>query len=238
MSKDKKDNQENDLNEEVIESIREGLGLPPKSKLEEAYVTQAKKFNLSTELLSTKAKQAHQQLFEKYVDTLNEISAQLDTVNKEDVTADHSQFRSLKIDETYNCNAAFLHALYFENISDLHSKVSMDTLSFIRLERDFGTFDAWQKDFIACSLASRNGWAITVYNGFLKRYMNVVVDLNSQQVPINCFPVIVLDMWEHAYYRDYLDDKKAYIFAMMKQLNWSIIESRFKDAEKISKVLK
>lgn len=229
---------ENKLSQDVVDTIREGLGLPAAPKLNEAYVTQAKKFSLSTELLSSKAKQSHQQLFEQYVETLNEVSAQLDTVDRDNVNPRDSQFRSLKLDETYNCNAAFLHALYFENISDLHSKVSMDTISFIRLERDFGTFDAWQKDFIACCLASKDGWAITVYNGFLKRYMNVVVDLHSLNVPINCYPVIVMDMWEHAYYRDYLNDKKAFIFAMMKQFDWSVIENRFKDAEKISKVLK
>ena len=234
----KKETKKDQLSTEVVDSIREGLGLPPVSTLNEAYVTQAKKFNLSTELLSNKTKQAHQELFEQYVESLNEISAQLDTVDRDDVNARNSQFRSLKISETYNCNAAFLHALYFENISDVHSKVSMDSLSFIRLERDFGTFDAWQKDFIACALACREGWAITVYNGFLQRYMNIVVDLHSLNVPINCYPVVVLDMWEHAYYRDYLNDKNAYIFAMMKQYNWSVIESRFKDAEKISKVLK
>jgi len=234
----KKETNRLNLSEDVIDSIREGLGLEPKPKLDEAYVTQAKKFNLSTELLSNKAKQAHQQLFEQYVDSLNEVSAQLDTVDRDSVDSRDSQFRSLKLDETYNCNAAFLHALYFENISDLHSQIKMDSLAFIRIERDFGTFDAWQKDFIACALASRNGWAITVYNGFLKRYMNIVVDLHSLNVPINCYPVIVLDMWEHAYYRDYLNDKKAFIFAMMKQLNWSVIENRFVDSEKVSKVLK
>ena len=238
MAKDNKDDMADKLSGKVVDSIREGLGLPPVSKLEEAYVTQAKKFNLSTELLSNKAKQSHQQLFEQYVESLNEISAQLDTVDRDNVNSRDSLFRSLKINETYNCNAAFLHALYFENISDLHSKVSMDSLSFIRLERDFGTFDAWQKDFIACCLASRDGWALTVYNGFLKRYMNVPVDLHSLNVPINCYPVIVMDMWEHAYYRDYLDDKKSFIFAMMKQLNWSVIEGRFKEAEKVAKALK
>ncbi len=81
MSKDK-----NNLNEDIIKAIREGLGLP-KEKLKEAYVTQAKKFNLSTELLSNKTKQAHQQLFEKYVDDLNKISAQLDTANREDANS-------------------------------------------------------------------------------------------------------------------------------------------------------
>ena len=224
---------------EIVDSIRSDLGLPErKGKLKEAFVTQARKFNLTTDLLSAKTNKAHQELFERYVNSLNEVSAELDTADREAANPNHSTFRSLKIDETYDGNAAFLHALYFENIADPASRITMDSLSYMRLARDFGTFDAWQEDFIACCLASRNGWAITVYNGFLHRYMNVVVDLHSLNVPINCYPVVVIDCWEHAYYRDYLDDRKQYIFAMMKELNWEKIEERFKKAERIEKVLK
>lgn len=225
---------------ELIKSIKEDLGMPKDNhnKLNESYVTQAKKFNLSTDLLGEKTNKAHQELFEEYVETLNDVSAELDTADRDLANSRDSIFRSLKIDETYGINASFLHAYYFENIADPQSKITMDSLAFMRLERDFGTFDAWQKDFIACALSSRNGWAITVYNGFLNRYMNVIVDLHSLNVPINCYPVIVLDMWEHAYYRDYLKDKKSYVFAMMKELNWNVVENRFKKSERISKSLK
>jgi Fe-Mn family superoxide dismutase len=65
--------------------------------------------------------------------------------------------------------------------------------------------------------------------------MNIVVDLHSQNIPMASYPVIVIDCWEHAYYRDYLDERKTYIFAMMKELNWDTIEERFKKAERISK---
>ena len=138
---------------DLVRSIRESLGLPPKEKsdtdvkINESYNTQAKKFKLSTELLSNKSKKHHQDLFEKYVDTLNEISAKLDTAPRDDSEANFSEYRSLKIDETYNLNASFLHGLFFENISDVHSQVTMDSMAFMRLERDFGSFDDWQKDF-------------------------------------------------------------------------------------------
>ena len=45
-------------------------------------------------------------------------------------------------------------------------------------------------------------------------------------------------MWEHAYYRDYLNDKKKYVFAMMKQLNWKVIDERFQRAEDVGEVFK
>jgi Fe-Mn family superoxide dismutase len=223
-------------------SIRKTLGTKGKKTsdgvIEEAYVTQAKNFDLNTEFLSSKNKTAHQELFDKYVDSLNRVSAELDAAPREDANSNDSQYRSLKIDEVYNLNAAFLHGLFFENISDPRSQVAMDSLTFMRLERDFGSFDEWQRDFIACAMSSRNGWAVTVYNTFLKRYINVCVDLHNVNVPFSSFPIVVLDCWEHSYYRDYLNDKKTYVFAMMKELDWDVIEKRVDKAENIAKVIK
>ena len=224
------------MNDKTLKQIiREELGLKSET-LNESYVTQAKKYNLTTELLSDKNKQEHQKLLENYVKTLNEVSTKLDTAARDSANLNHSEFRGLKIDETYNMNAAYLHALFFENISDQRSIITMDSLSFMRLERDFGSFDNWQKDFVACALSARNGWAITVYSFMLKRYINVVVDLHSLNVPIGCVPIIVLDCWEHSYYRDYLTDRKTYAYGMMKELNWTTIEERFQKAEKMSKI--
>lgn len=205
--------------------------------LSESYVAEAGKFNLGTELLSQKTKKAHQELLEGYVKELNDISAKLDGVDKSGANLNNSQFRSLKIDETYNHNAAFLHGMYFENISDLNSTVTVDSLAYMRLARDFGTFDKWQEDFVACCLSARNGWGVTFYNPQLRRYMNTVIDLHSDSVMIGLMPIIVMDCWEHSYYRDYLKDRKTYVYGMMKELNWSVIEDRVKKADKIAKIL-
>lgn len=224
------------MNDKTLKQIiREELGMEDKP-LNESYVVQAKKYNLPTELLSEKNKKEHQQLLAKYVKALNEVSTKLDTVSREDSNLNHSEFRALKIDEVYNLNAAYLHALFFENISDQRSLITMDSMAFMRLERDFGSFDAWQKDFVACCLSARNGWGVTVYNTMLKRYINVVIDLHHHNIPMGSHPIIVMDCWEHSYYRDYLSDRKTYVYGMMKELNWKEIDERFKKAEKISKI--
>ena len=224
------------MNDKTLKQIiQEELGMNSKT-LNESYVVQAKKYNLPTELLSEKNKKEHQGLLEKYVKALNEVSTKLDTVSREDSNLNYSDFRSLKIDEVYNLNAAYLHALFFENISDQRSIITMDSISFMRLERDFGSFDAWQKDFVACCLAARNGWGVTVYNTMLKRYINVVIDLHHHNIPMGSHPIIVMDCWEHSYYRDYLSDRKTYVYGMMKELNWKEIDERFKKAEKIAKI--
>ncbi len=221
------------IKKDIKRAINESLS----GVLDEAYVSEPKKFDLRTESLSEKVKSARQKDFEEYVKSLNEISAQLDTVDRESATDKKSMFRGLKLDEVHCMNASFLRALHFENISDLNSNLTMDMLSYLRLERDFGTFDEWQKDFIACAMSSRDGYAITGYSVYLKRYMNMIIDTESLNVPIGFLPVISLDVAEGAYYRDYLSDRKSYVVRMMKELNWDVIEKRVKRIEDVKKDL-
>lgn len=202
-------------------------------RLAEAYVVTTSKYDMATEKLSEENKRAHQELMDGYAKSLNEISAALDSADRDNVNPNSSGFRNLKMDEVHNLNASFLHGMFFENISDLRSTIAMDSLVYMRLERDFGSFDAWQRDFIACALASRNGWVVTVYNFFLKRYMNVVVDLHNTGIPFSSVPVIVLDCWEHSYYRDYLKDRRSYVFAMMKEFKWATIDDRVRKIERM-----
>tara|TARA_B100000683_G_scaffold180776_1_gene174085 strand:+ start:166 stop:858 length:693 start_codon:yes stop_codon:yes gene_type:complete len=225
------------FNKNVKDLIKQDLGLD-QERIDEALVAQEKQFDLKTDYLSDKNIKNHKELYSQYVKDFNNISIQLDAVDRSQVNSNNSEYRSLKLDETYNMNAAYLHELYFANISDLNSEITMDSLSFIRLQRDFGTFDDWQKDFMACCSASRCGWAVTYLNTYTQKYMNTIIDLHSESVPVGFYPVIVMDVWQHAYYRDYLKDVKLYTKAMMKQLNWRVIEKRIKKADKIVAILR
>ena len=223
-----------DLLQELKTAIDESLG----GLVNEAYVTEPKNFDLRTESLSEKTKQLRQKEFEGFVSALNEISAALDGADRETANDKSSDFRRLKVDEVHNMNASFLRALHFENISDVQSSLMMDSLAYIRLARDFGTFEDWQRDFIACCMSSRDGYAVTGYSLFLKRFINFVIDTESLNTPIGVYPIVVLDVADGAYYRDYDDNRKKYVFAMMKEFNWEKIEKRIKNADSIAKVLK
>ena len=223
---------------EIMKVIQETLGNPKKSKLlSEAYVLQPKKYEIETDVLSEKSISANIKDFEETVKVVNEVSAKLDTVDMSDVDSKDCAYRELKVAESYNLSDAFLTSLYFDNIADMSSRVSMDSLAYMRLSRDFGSFENWQKDFIAAAMSARDGFVVTVYNGSLNRYMNVMVDDRCTGMMPNCFPVICLSVKERNYYRDYLNDRKSYIFAMMKELRWSLIEKRIKRADKIAKLL-
>jgi len=224
------------INKNVKKIIKNSLGV--ENKINEALVAQEKSFKLNTEFLTGRNKKNHKELYQRYVKDFNEISAKLDTVDKTKVHSNNSDFRNLKLDETYNMNGAYLHELYFANISDVNSEITMDSLSYIRLARDFGSFNDWQFDFLACCNASRCGWAVTYLNTYTQKYMNCFIDLHSQSVPAGFYPIVVMDVWQHAYYRDYLKDVKTYSKAMMKELNWDVIGKRVEKADKMLAILR
>lgn len=225
------------LTEAAKQVIKDTLDVKDKT-LNESFMSQPKQFNIKTDFLSPGNVQNHIELYQGYIENFNKTSAQLDSTDRSEVNSNNSQFRSFKIDETYNMNGAYLHELYFANIGDAQSRITADSLAYMRLNRDFGSFDDWQRDFIACGMASRCGWVVTYLNMFTQSYMNCAIDLHSEHVPVGMYPIIVMDVWQHAYYRDYLKDVNSYMSAMMKQLRWSVIEKRFEKADKILNIVR
>jgi Fe-Mn family superoxide dismutase len=203
-----------------------------RQKLKEAFVVIPRSFALRTERLSSVAKQAHEKLYKDYVEAFNKISTAVDAAGTEEAKSTTSAFRSLKIDEVFNLNAIKLHELYFANISDVASEISVDALPYIRLARDFGTFEKWQFNFMACAMSARSGWAVTYYEPYRNIYTNSFIDSHDTNIPLGAIPVLVIDMWEHAYFKDYADDKKSYLISMMREINWSVVEARMIVAEK------
>lgn len=206
--------------------------------LNESYVAEPKPFKQVSELVSQKTKDSHRALYEGHIEALNAISAALDTADCGAANSRHSEYKTLKLDETNELNAVWLHELYFANCFDPHSELKMDTMAYLRLQRDFGTFEDWQKDFMACALSCGDGWVVCAYSTFLKRYVNTMVTGDCHHVMLGTYPVAVIDMHEHSYYRDYLTDKKSYLVAQMRELNWQVINERFTRAEGIAEVVK
>ena len=207
----------------IREKVRSEMGL------NESYVVQTPVIEITTELLSSKSKQILTDMIDVYAAELNLVSAELDTASRDLSMPDASRYVALKAQEGRLLQLNFLLGLHVTNISDVQSVLTMDSLTFMRLERDFGSFDSWQKDFIACAIGSAC-YSVTAYNFELRRYMNLIVD-DNHPLPPSIVPIISLCVMPQLYVRDYLDDRKSYIFAMMKELAWDRIEARVKRAE-------
>ncbi len=214
---------------QVYEKISSDLNL-----VEESYVKEVKPFQKKdVESISKKAFDEHTDLYRGYVENLNRISAELDTVDHSVSNSGLSSLRSLKVDETYNMNGAYLHELYFNNCYDKNSKIYTDSLSHMRLEKYFGDFYKWQEEFISCGIASREGWVVTGYSFFVKKCITIVIDSHSTHVPIGFIPLIVVDMWSHTYAPNFGTNKREYLQSQMKEMNWGVIEKRFQNLDKM-----
>lgn len=209
-----------------------------KNVIEESSFATAKKFKQVSDHISEKTKIAHEKLYVNYIEAFNKVSAQLDSVPRKDANSYTSAFKSMKVDEVHNLNGLWLHELYFSNCFDPHSQIHMDSKSFMRINRDFGEFNRWQKDFIASALSVGEGWVILGYHMFLNKYVNMIVEENDKSVMIGIYPVLVIDMFSHSYFRDFDIDKKSYIVTMMRQIDWNIVEERVERCEKIASVLR
>jgi hypothetical protein len=141
-------------------------------------------------------------------------------------------FKCSKIFGQSNFNGVNLHELYFSNISDLNSQIRADSLPFIRLSKDFGTFEQWQLDFRSCGMVALEGWAVCYFDPYSKKYTNCVVEKHSENIPVMGIPVIVVDTFHHAWFKDYSGDKKGYLNGTLQELNWSVIEQRMMIAER------
>lgn len=206
--------------------------------LEEAYVSLPKNFRQVTDFSSQEAKNAHDELYKGYVEQLNSVSAELDVLDLSN-PAGRLKFASLKEKETRLTNAVSLHEQFFSNCFDPNSELFQDMLAYIRLQAVWGDFDRWQTDFQNVGMTGQgNGWVICGYSLYHKRFINCFVSEHSKDVMTGFIPVIVVDLWEHAYARDYLNDKKSYLVAMMKEINWNVVEERIKKIDALGKVMK
>lgn len=221
-----------ELNPEMSTIVEEAFG-----QVKEAYVPQRKTYSLTTDHLSEETKKDHEALYRKEVETLTRVSAELDAADKLNVDNNHSTYRSTKKDEVTNLNAVYLHELYFANCFDPNSELFLDSLAYMRLAGDWGTFDAWMADFMACAMAARSGWVVCGYSLYLKKMINIFVDNHDSGVLLGVVPIIVVDMWEHAYAGDYGNDKKSYLTAMMREIDWEVIEDRVERVDALKKVL-
>lgn len=158
-------------------------------------------------------------LYKGYVDKLNEIEEKLKGANLATANQTYSEFRALKAAETFALNAVMLHELYFENLGKGRSKPEGRLVEVI--SREFGNLEKWSADFLAAGMAAR-GWAVAALNHYDGRLHNYCLDSHNAHVPLCTTPIVVMDVYEHAYALDYGPKRQPYIEAFMKNIDWAV----------------
>jgi len=184
---------------------------------------QALHFPYQNNVVSEKQFDTHIGLYKNAVDAANRVESTDSTPLQPGANAIDSSYRALKKAEVYAMNSVVLHEAYFRNMSNDGGTPGKSTLRL--LQEVFGTFEGWQADFTACALSSR-GWCVTMYNKRLHRTVNNLLDAHDDGIMALAFPLIVLDMYEHAYFIDDGADKAAYVKRFLSGIDWNIVEAR------------
>lgn len=165
----------------------------------------------------------HDVLYAGYVKKVNEIRSKMKSVKYDEANATFSDLRELKVEETFALNGARLHEWYFDNMT---AEVNKPNGAIAKLlNRDFCSTEAWATEFAAMGIAAR-GWVVLGYDLATGELLNVLCDLHNQGGVWGVLPLLVLDVYEHAYFLDYATARKKYIEQFMKNIDWEEINNR------------
>ncbi|MCM2268292.1 MAG: superoxide dismutase [Elusimicrobiales bacterium] len=167
----------------------------------------------------------HMKLYQGYVANVNTLAEKLETLRVEGKERT-PEYAELKRRFGWEFNGMRLHELYFANLGGAGTPRQSGRL-YKALQEGFGSFEAWQKDFTATGLMRGIGWAVLYRDNVSGRLFNAWINEHDGGHLAGCTPLIVLDVFEHAYLTDYQLDRAKYIDAFLKAVNWDEADKRW-----------
>lgn len=164
---------------------------------------------------------AHFGLYEKYVNNINDIETRIKSFNPD--SPDALTYRGFHVEQTFNLNGAVLHELYFGNLGN--SNKEPKGLLKKMIDRDFGSLTNFIGHLKAVGRVMR-GWSVAALNYRTGRINVYGLDQHNQLVPAMVMPILVLDVYEHAYMIDYGTDRKKYLDAFVANVDWKSVLER------------
>lgn len=169
----------------------------------------------------------HMKLYQGYVNNVNTLSEKLSALlaaGKERTP----EYAELKRRFGWEFGGMRLHELYFDNLGGggtprLESRVHK------AIRDSFGSFEAWKKDFTATGAMRGIGWAVLYRDEVSGRLFNAWVNEHDGGQLAGCVPLLVMDVFEHAYITDYRLERAKYIEAFMNAVQWEAADRRFRE---------
>lgn len=169
----------------------------------------------------------HWKLYEGYVKQVNTLNAELKKMAQEGKTQD-LVYADRRRRYGFEYNGMILHEYYFGNLKGLDQAVSPSKELLKAIESTWGSFDKWKEDFAATGKTRGIGWAILYLDPKNMQLTNHFIAEHQDGVITDFKPILVMDVWEHAYMVDHSATERAkYIDAFLGNINWSIVNNRF-----------
>ena len=168
----------------------------------------------------------HFTLYQGYVTNTNKLVDLLTSMLKEGKVGT-PEYAELKRRFGFEFNGMRLHEYYFDNLG---GKGVLDKSGKLgrKLAEDFGSYEDWEKDFKGTGTMRGIGWTILYQDNITGKLMNQWINEHETGHPAGCIPILVMDVFEHAFITDYGLKRADYIAAFFKNISWDVVESRLK----------
>lgn len=172
----------------------------------------------------------HFKLYEGYVKNSNLL---LKKIGELDEKKDNRspEFAGMKRMLGWELDGMFLHELYFDNLGKTELPAQDSPLA-AKITKDYGSFDAWKDDFIATGSMRGIGWVVAYTDPKDGRLINQWINEHDVGHLAGGKPLLIMDVFEHAYITQYGLDRAKYINAFFDNINWKKVEERYNALQK------
>jgi superoxide dismutase, Fe-Mn family len=166
----------------------------------------------------------HFTLYQGYVANTSKLLDALDALVKEGKAAT-PEFAEMKRRLGWELNGMRLHELYFENLGGTTPLQAGGKLTG-RMAESFGSVETWEKDFRATGAMRGIGWVGLYQDPGNGRLVNFWINEHDVAHPSGCTPLLIMDVFEHAFMLDYGLKRADYIEAFFGNIDWKAVEAR------------
>lgn len=170
----------------------------------------------------------HFQLYQGYVKNTNQLLARFKEFEAQNRDQTY-EYGALKRRFAWEFDGMRLHELYFENLGGSESLDKSSQL-YLRISKDFGSFEAWKRNFIATGMIRGIGWVILYRDPRSGRLFNTWINEHDVGHLAGGTPLLIMDVFEHAYITQYALDRNKYIEAFFENINWEQVSKRYNGA--------
>jgi Fe-Mn family superoxide dismutase len=165
-----------------------------------------------------------------YVDGLNNAEKKLAEAR---AAGDFALVKHWSREAAFHGSGHFMHALFWPNMAPAGKGGGGEPTGALaeQIKKDFGSFDAFKKHYSAAAVAVEgSGWAVLAWQPQGKQLVILQSEKHQQLTQWGVVPLLVLDVWEHAYYLKYQNKRAAYVEAWWNVVNWADVAARFDKA--------
>ncbi len=184
---------------------------------------------LGTEGFSNQLLTNHFTLYGGYVTNTNKLIDELAELEKQG-KAGTPQYAEMKRRFGWEFDGMRLHELYFGNMLKGGSALDKASKLQAKIAEDFGSFENWEKQFKSVGAMRGIGWAILYYDPTGSRLLNTWINEHDGGHLAATTPILIMDVFEHAFMIDYGLKRADYIEAFFKAIDWTTVRKRFEAA--------